>query len=198
VVLLLCRIYRRCVAFPRQWTSAGRLLIVWAIVISFSFPLEVEAADYISAPSSRSAHSSRGVGALARTTAPSGAVALGVVCIAGAAVLLTATSRVGSLLKLPSENHAAITAVLTRLAVALLLCTIVVAAAWWRRDARACVAVFIGVPVVFITVGFGGIRLYAASKSARALADAIPALPPTPRSLVCDVSRPGLPFWKNW
>lgn len=190
----------------RQWTSTDRLLMVWTVVVLVFFSVsQSKRPDYI-----LSAIVALGVliaRVLARThdgvaarLVRRGTAVLAIVCIVGAGCLLVAAlhpSTFGALIKMRSERPEDVTDALTRLAVALLAGGIAAVVAWWRREARAAVAVFVGVPVIFIAAGFSGIRLYAASKSARALADQIPPLPPNTEIACLRCFPTGLPFYRK-
>ena len=59
------------------------------------------------------------------------------------------------------------------------------------------VPVFVGVPVLFISMGYGGIRWYAEGKSGRALADALPPLPANTTIACLRCFPTGLPFYRK-
>jgi len=72
-------------------------------------------------------------------------------------------------------------------------------AAWarWRGDARTMFAAFVVFPLSLLTLGFDGIRLYADKKSARSLADRLPALPAGTEIACLECFSPGLPFYSK-
>jgi 4-amino-4-deoxy-L-arabinose transferase-like glycosyltransferase len=193
----------------RRWTSADRLLIVWTVVVIVFFSVsKSKRPDYILSAIIVLGVLTARVLALALETRDGTAArllrretaTLGILCLAGAGCLLVAVlhpREFEALIRMPSEKVVRLSAILTRLAMVFLLGAVLAVAAWWRRDARASVAVFIGVPLAALTVGFGGVRLYAASKSARALADQIPPLPPQTEIACLECFPNGLPFYRK-
>ncbi len=166
-----------------RWTSADRLLIVWCVVVLLFFSVsQSKRPDYI-----LSVIVALGV-LVARVLAaqPAGllrraSAALAVVCVAGAVAVA----------RLPIRKAA------PALPVALAAGAAAAAVAWWRKSAPGSVAVFVCVPVALIATGFGGVRSYATTKSARALADSLPALP-ADAELACLRCFPtGLPFYRK-
>jgi 4-amino-4-deoxy-L-arabinose transferase-like glycosyltransferase len=167
----------------QRWTSADRLLIVWCVVVVLFFSVsKSKRPDYI-----LSVVVALGV-LVARVLALQPAallrratVALAVVCGAGAMVV----ARQPILRAVPALPY-----VLGAGAVA-------AAVACWRKSDPGSVAVFVCVPVAVIAAGFGGVQSYAATKSARALADRLPALP-AKTELACLRCFPtGLPFYRK-
>jgi len=193
----------------RRWTSADRLLIVWALVVIAFFSIsQSKRPDYIlSAIVALGALTARVVG-LALDTPDNraarvlrrGTVILAVVCIAAVVgVLMTGRHphRLEKLLATPSEDTARLIATLTRLAVVLVVGAVAAFVAWWRGSARAMLAVFIGIPAAVLMAGFDGVRLYAEDKSAQTLADQLAPLPASTQ-VACLACYPnGLSFYRK-
>jgi len=173
----------------RRWTMTDRLLIVWTIVVIAFFSVsKSKRPDYVLSVIVTLGVLTARVVALAlenRDGTPGrllrrDTAMLAILCLAGAGWLLATAldpRRLEARIELPSEDTVRLGTTMTHLAIALLIGAVVAAAAWWRRNMRASVAVFIGVPLAVLTLGFDGVRLYANSRSARALADQIPPLP---------------------
>ena len=169
----------------RQWKSADRLFIVWAVVVIVFFSLsKSKRPDYIlSAVVALGALTARVLTLALETTGGLPArllrratLALVVLCVAGAVGLWTRA--------IP-------------LAVALLACAAVAGVVWWRRNSPAAIALFVAVLLVVLTAGFGLIRMYATVKSARALADRMPPLPAGTELACLDCFPTGLPFYRK-
>ena len=193
----------------RRLVSADRLLIVWTVVVIVFFSIsKSKRPDYIlSAIVALGALTAR-VLALALETRDSMAarllrrqtVTLGILCLAVGVCLFVAAFRpheFEALVEIPTENVMRVSAMLTRLAAALLVGAAVAALAWWRRNSWDSVAVFVSVPLAVLTMGFDGVRLSAASKSARALADQIPPLPAHTEMACLECYPNGLPFYRK-
>ena len=70
------------------------------------------------------------------------------------------------------------------------------AVALWTRNTRLIFAAFISLPLLLLTVNFDLLALYAQTRSARSLAENIPATLPPATELVCLECLPhGLPFY---
>jgi hypothetical protein len=68
-------------------------------------------------------------------------------------------------------------------------------AACFSRDARAVLAAFVLFPMVLFTTGFQGMVEYAQENSSQALAQGIPALPPSADLACLECFPTGLPFY---
>jgi 4-amino-4-deoxy-L-arabinose transferase-like glycosyltransferase len=181
----------------RQLRNADRLFIIWAVVvvIFFSFSQSKRPGYILTTLVALGALIARALSnekIVRRAT-----VALAVVCLAGAIGLRVTSSRGGTILKVPAEDRAEVTAAFTQLAVALLCGAVVVAAVWRRRNVPACIALFVGIPAMVFVVGFGGLKLYAATKSARALSERLPDLPPGTLFAGLQCFPTGLPFYRK-
>ena len=207
-VLLPESVVAACRARSR-WSSADRLLIVWVVVVIVFFSLsKSKRPDYVlSAAVALGALTARVfVSAIENRTGPAfrlvnrGTVALasiGVSAACGLAVAATQPRSFEKLIKMQSDQHMLFAAVCVRLAVALLLAAVVAAVARWRRDPRVMFAAFVLLSLALLTVGFDGIRLYAHGKSARALADRIPALPADAEFACLQCYPTGLSFYRK-
>jgi 4-amino-4-deoxy-L-arabinose transferase-like glycosyltransferase len=196
----------------KRWTSADRLFIVWAVAAAVFFSIsKSKRPDYIlsvivalgalvgrvfaSALQDRDGLAARVVRHSAVVLAALGLLGAG--CLASAALNPHALEKS---LKVEAGELDRVTALCTRLAIALLLAAAVAGIARWRRDVRALFAAFGLFPLALLTIGFDGIRLYANAKSSRALTDRLPALPALPArtEIVCLESFPtGLPFYRK-
>ncbi|HUI06815.1 MAG TPA: glycosyltransferase family 39 protein [Verrucomicrobiae bacterium] len=193
----------------RRWTSADRLLIVWTIVVIVFFSLsKSKRPDYILSVIVVLGALTARVLALALETRDGPAArllrrdtaVLAFVCLAGTGclvALLAHPSRLEAAIEMPNGSAMRLGAVLTRLAIVLLLGAAAAAATWWRRSAAASLAVFVGVPLAVLTMGFDGVRLYANDRSARALADQIPPLPAHTELACLECFPNGLPFYRR-
>ena len=81
------------------------------------------------------------------------------------------------------------------LVVSLLAIAVLAFAVRFWRDVRLALAVFLLPPVLFLSVGFGTAARYAEASSARALARALPPLPPGTIVACLECFAVGLPFY---
>jgi 4-amino-4-deoxy-L-arabinose transferase-like glycosyltransferase len=193
----------------RRWSGADRLLIVWTIVVIVFFSVsKSKRPDYILSAIVALGLLVARVLALAverRDGAAAGLLRRGtgmlaMLCLAGAGWLLATTlhpHRLEALVGAPRDDAARLDAILVRLAIVLLAGAAVATMAWWRRSIRTSLAVFVGVPVAVLTMGFDGARLYANSKSARALADQIAWLPDRTEMACLECYPNGLSFFRK-
>jgi len=128
------------------------------------------------------------------------AVVLAVLGVLGAGCLAVTASYPHVLersLKVEAGELDRVTALCARLAIGLLLAAVVAGIARWRRDVRALFAAFGLFPLVLLTVGFDGIRLYANAKSSRTLTDRLPTLQARTEIACLECFPTGLPFYRK-
>jgi len=193
----------------KRWTSADRLFMVWTVaVVAFFSISKSKRPDYIlsvvvalGALTGRmfaSALEDRN-GLAARVVRHSAVMlaALGVIGAGCLAVLAIHPHMIEKPLKVDAGELGRVAALCARLSTGLLLAVVAAGIARRRADARAVFAAFVLFPLVLLTVGFDGIRLYANAKSSRALTDQLPELPARTELACLECFPTGLPFYRK-
>jgi len=192
----------------KRWSRADRLLIVWAIVVVCFFSISqsklpgyiltaVMALGILTARIFAMALDN-GAGRAARVVWR-GTIPL-LLLSALAALFLGVIAFNPDILKsrLASKQEIFDLFIPTFLPIALSfgIVALLSAVAFWTRNTRLIFAAFISFPLLLLTVNFDLLALYAQTRSARSLAENIPAALPPATELVCLECLPhGLPFY---
>jgi len=190
-----------------RWTRGDRFFIVWAVVVIVFFSSSQSKRPGYILPGlialavligrlfdhALTGPESRAVRLILRGTL---AVALFSVVAAGALSLnLAGPDRLQDLLDFESNEFGRLQPDMGILVVSLLGMAIAAVAVRVWRDVRLAVAVFALPAILFLSVGFGTAARYAEASSARALARAIPPLPPGAIVACLECFAVGLPFY---
>jgi 4-amino-4-deoxy-L-arabinose transferase-like glycosyltransferase len=196
-------------AWKNKWfaSRADRLCLVWSVVVVIFFSLSKSklpgyiltvtvACGILVARLFQQAMVNPG-GKAARITGRA-AITFAVLCVlvAGAAIYLS--SRMDSLAKplsLPVADVEELGRSFTTAIILLLVFAVLGLLARFRRDARLGFIVFAVFPLLLFTLNFGAIEVVFNVKSARQLAQKIPALPPQTQMVFLECFPNGLPFY---
>lgn len=190
-------------------SSADRLCLVWAVVVVVFFSLsKSKLPGYILTATVASGilvarlferAMANPAGKAARIVGRA-AVTLAVLCLVVAAAAMFLSPRMGSLAR-PLGLSAAEAEELGRHFMTLVILLLVFAAlgllARFRRDAGLAFVCFALFPLLLFTTNLGAIAVIFNGKSARLMAQKIPALPPETRLAFLECFPSGLPFYLN-
>ena len=190
-----------------NWKRADRLLMTWAVVVVLFFSVSqsklpgyvltgVVAAGMLIARVLDLAFE-RADGH-ARALVWRGTAALAVIGLGAAGLLAAGLARPGgfpSLLGLESGEAALLGPATAPLLWCVGVLALVAIVALWSHDLRVTCAAFALLPVMLLTVAFGGLQAYAEADSGRALAASVPALPPGTELACLECLPNGLPFY---
>ena len=183
----------------RHWSNADRLLIVWCIVVILFFSIsKSKRPDYIlSAIVALGILVARVMNRDAEAQTRRWSLALGGFCLIATGVVVWLAlhpGKIGALRRVPGAD---VTHELLAVAAALAIGLVVAAIAWRRKHSGWTMAAYVGVPALVGTLGFAALRWYAESKSARALADAMPPLPADTIIAGMECFPTGFPFYRH-
>jgi 4-amino-4-deoxy-L-arabinose transferase-like glycosyltransferase len=190
-----------------RWTRGDRFFIVWAVaVIIFFSSSQSKRPGYILPglialavligrlfDHALAGPESRPVRLILRGTL--GVALLSVVAAGALSLNLAGPDRLQDLLDFESNEFGRLQPDMGILVVSLVGTAIAAAAVRVWRDVRLAVAVFALPAILFLSVGFGTAARYAEASSARALARAIPPLPPGAIVACLECFAVGLPFY---
>jgi hypothetical protein len=188
-------------------SSADRLCLVWAIVVVIFFSLsKSKMPGYILSATIASGilvarffeRALANPGGKAARIICRAAITLAVLCFAVAIAAIVLSTRMNSLAK-PLGLSIAEAGELSRhfITPIVLLFAFAILGLWahFRRDAGLCFVGFAIFPVLLFTLNFGAIEIIFNGKSARAVAQKIPALPPQTEVTCLECFPVGLPFY---
>ena len=191
----------------RRWTRPDRLLIAWVLVavIFFSISQSKLPGYVLTAVVALGVLVARVLdlavadpAGRARAVVQRATIALAVVAALGAGLLGLALGTAGglpALLHVRGGDLVRLAPATGALAWVLAILAALSAVAAWRRDVRVASAAFAALPLLLLTIAFGGARAYAESSSARRLAQGLPPLP-AGTEVACYRCLPnGLPFY---
>ena len=190
-------------------SSADRLCLIWAIVVVIFFSLSKSklpgyiltvtvACGILTARFFQQAMANP-AGKAARIICRA-AVTLAVLCFIVAAAAIYLSPRMASLAKpmrLPVEDANALGKHFITPIILLFVVGVLGLLARFRRDAGLCFALFAVFPLLLFTLNLGAIEIVFNFKSARQLAQKIPALPPDTGLAFLECFPNGLPFYLN-
>jgi 4-amino-4-deoxy-L-arabinose transferase-like glycosyltransferase len=126
------------------------------------------------------------------------AIAFAVLCLIGVAIVLFLSSRTALMARpmgITEADAAQFKPQFTTAVVMLLAYVAFAGLAVWRRNAGLCLACFASFPLLLMSLNHGVINVVFSAKSARALAQQIPALPPRTELACLECFPNGLAFY---
>ena len=190
-----------------RWMQADRFLIVWAVVVVVLFsssqskrpgyilPAAVALAALAARLLDHALSESDGLAARLVLRGTLGVAILSTVAAAALSLNLVRPNSLQILLNFESNEFGRLERDLGILVVSLLVVAVAAFGVRLWRDVRLALALFALPAVLFLSVGFGTAARYAEASSARALARAIPPLPPGSIVACLECFVVGLPFY---
>jgi len=190
-----------------RWMQADRFLIVWAVVVVVLFsssqskrpgyilPAAVALAALAARLLDHALSESDGLAARLVLRGTLGVAILSAVAAAALSLNLVRPNSLQILLNFESNEFGRLERDLGILVVSLLVLAVAAFGVRLWRDVRLALALFALPAVLFLSVGFGTAARYAEASSARALARAIPPLPPGSIVACLECFVVGLPFY---
>jgi 4-amino-4-deoxy-L-arabinose transferase-like glycosyltransferase len=190
-----------------RWMQADRFLIVWAVVVVVLFsssqskrpgyilPAAVALAALVARLLDHALSESDGLAARLVLRGTLGVAILSTVAAAALSLNLVRPNSLQILLNFESNEFGRLERDLGILVLSLLVVAVAAFGVRLWRDVRLALALFALPAVLFLSVGFGTAARYAEASSARALARAIPPLPPGSIVACLECFVVGLPFY---
>jgi 4-amino-4-deoxy-L-arabinose transferase-like glycosyltransferase len=190
-----------------RWMQADRFLIVWAVVVvalfsssqskrpGYILPAAVALAALAARLLDHALSESDGLAARLVLRGTLGVAILSTVAAAALSLNLVRPNSLQILLNFESNEFGRLERDLGILVVSLLVVAVAAFGVRLWRDVRLALALFALPAVLFLSVGFGTAARYAEASSARALARAIPPLPPGSIVACLECFVVGLPFY---
>jgi 4-amino-4-deoxy-L-arabinose transferase-like glycosyltransferase len=190
-----------------RWMQADRFLIVWAVVVvaffsssqskrpGYILPAVVALAALTARLLDQALSESNGLAARLVLRGTLGMAILSTAAAAALSLNLVRPNGLQILLNFESNEFGRLEPDLGVLVVSLLVVAVAAFGVRLWRDVRLALAVFALPALLFLSVGFGTAARYAEASSARALARAIPPLPPGSIVACLECFVAGLPFY---
>jgi 4-amino-4-deoxy-L-arabinose transferase-like glycosyltransferase len=190
-----------------RWTRADRFLIVWAVVVvaffsssqskrpGYILPAVVALAALVARVFDRALTEGDGRAVRVVLRATLGVALISCVAAGALSLNLIGPNRLQALLRFESNEFGRLQPDLGVVILSLMAVALAAVGVRLLRDVRVALGVFALPAVLFLSVGFGTAARYAEASSARALARALPPLPPGTIVACLECFVVGLPFY---